>query len=215
MKTKENNQHFDGTHERAKTTYQPYMPPQYRQPQQVYQPPIQQYAYAQPVVSSNEILMQKRIEQFTQQITNSLANLQNYIKSEIGGIKQRITLLETKVEDISRRKYYEADLDRSTMSYRHDPSLNYPPTLNDLPKPIFQSEFKNTPPKDVDLSIVENEVSDWTTILRLVQQQQINQAYTLAFSKNDEMLLLKLMGRSGICLDHLDSENIEKILKHI
>lgn len=204
---------FDSNQERAKLSFNNFVP-QYRNT--VYQQPM--YAnYPQPSVSSNEILMQKRIEQFTQQMTSAMANLQNFVRSEIGGIKQRINVMENKLEELSKRRTYESEFDKYPQT-RYRPGISesmlYGQTgFDSLPQPIFQSEFKSSsieiPPKPLEYN------DDWSTILALVQQEEINQAYSLAFKKGDDVLLHKLMGRTGTCLEKLDEENLERTIKYI
>jgi len=54
----------------------------------------------------------------------------------------------------------------------------------------------------------------------LVAQEKINEAYELAFVKiynegEDESILIKLMSRTGVCVDILSKENLNKIINSI
>jgi hypothetical protein len=185
-----------------------------------YQPPISSYqTYSPP---TQDLMLQKRIEQFTQQMTSSMNNLQSYVRSEMAGIKQRLSYLESKVETISRRQN-ELDLERlnqSTFKHHIEPSplsLQQTPTyLDTFSAPNFDKEVYQTNTFSIDEKpMIIEPIDDWNNILSLVQQDKLNLAYSMVLKKGDDMLLFKLMGRTGVCLDKLDDDNLEKLLRTI
>jgi len=178
--------------------------------------------YHQPQVSQNDLLLQKRIEQFTQQMTSSMSNLQNFVRSEMNGVKQRMSYLESKVETIIRRQN-EFDLDRlnhSNFKNNIGPSEAIPQANNNFidnfsvanfEKDMFQAQNFSLDEKSKQIDTLD----DWTSILELVQQDKVDTAYQNVLSKQDDMLLFKLMGRTGVCIDKLDSSNLEKLLRTV
>lgn len=198
------------------TTYAP--PGQYRVNN--YQPHINAYQnYSQP--SNNDFMLQKRIEQFTQQMTTSMSNLQNYVRNEMAGVKQRISYLESKVESLARRQN-ELELDKlnqnslkSNLDRENLMPAPAPITLESFSAPPFEKEMYQ--PSHLyshdDKNKSYDGVDEWSHILGLVQEEKLNSAYTLVLKKNDDMLLFKLMGRTGVCLEKLDPENLVKLLR--
>ena len=202
------------------SSYVPQSIPSYRIG--TYQPaPMASYQpFPQPTVNSNDVLLQRRIEQFTQQITNSMSNLQSYIRTEIGGIKQRITYLETKIDDMSKRNRNDLDFNmhqipdfKTNLESSYQPrSTNY---LDQMVLPNFENEMLPQFSVEEKLNKSSDSVDEWSTSLMLVQQEKINEAYTLVLNKRDDMLLFKLMGRTGVCYEKLSSDNLEKLLRTI
>lgn len=204
-------------------SYPAYVPqsiPSYRI--NTYQPaPIASFQpFPQPTVNSNDMILQRKIEQFTQQITNSMNNLQNYIRSEIGGIKQRINYLENKIDDISKRNRNDLDFNIHPMpDFKLNLDSGYQPRSTNYFDPVSLPNFENeiSPQFVVEekLNRSSDSVDDWSTSLMLVQQEKINEAYTLVLNKRDDMLLFKLMGRTGVCFDKLNPDNLEKLIRTI
>lgn len=86
-------------------------------PSQNYRPHnFQQMPNYQPYNPPADPMLQKRIEQFTQQMTASMNNLQNFVRNEMAHVKQRLGYLESKVESIARRQN-ELELDRLNQSH--------------------------------------------------------------------------------------------------
>jgi len=59
------------------------------------------------------------------------------------------------------------------------------------------------------------EVPVWDQLQNLVNDGQTNAAYKLCFSKGDDMMLIRLMGRTGVCIETMSDENLDKILNSI
>lgn len=141
----------DGVSEKPNfTTYAP-NGPQYRVNN--YQAPIQNFQYSQP---QPDFLLQKRIEQFTQQMSASMANLQNYVRSEMSGVKQRLQYLESKVESIARRQN-ELELDRLNQLNKGTLEVNShfdPLQAPTFDKDMFQSQSYSTIPEPKSMFIV-------------------------------------------------------------
>lgn len=193
-----------------------YLQSQYRiqNYQPTYQPP--------PYNPANDLVLQKKIESFTQQMATSMANLQNYVRSEMAGVKQRISYIESKVESISRRQN-ELELDRINQN-NINRSLEAPPNLLSNPTPIteafaiptFERETYTVPTYTESERVrITSTDDDWSQALAYVQQEETNMAYSLVLDKRDDMLLFKLMGRTGVCFNKLDPDNTERIIKVI
>lgn len=203
---------------RIRTSYVAQPPPRVA----TYQPqPVTTYQPVYP--SQNDLLLQNKIEVFTQQMTASMANLQNFVRNEISGVKQRLTYMESKVESLVRRQN-ELELDRLNQK-NNNSNLGSQAIIPSPPPPIVEaisaSNFENKslynthqPIEGSSISILE-QTNDWDVALAFVQQEKLNMAYSLVLKKKDEMLLFKLMGRTGVCLDQLDPENLENVIKEI
>jgi hypothetical protein len=155
-------------------------------------------------------------------MTASMTNLQNYVRTEMAGVKQRMTYIESKVESIARRQN-ELELDRINQNNLNR-NIETSPILLSNPTPLpetfsvptFEKEvFRNHTYTDVERLNITSTEDDWSQALAYVQQEELNMAYTLVLDKNDDMLLFKLMGRSGVCFSKLDPDNTEKIIKVI
>ncbi|CAI2384369.1 unnamed protein product [Moneuplotes crassus] len=210
------NQQSFAYQDRVQQDYQARSPLNYP-PQAPMTPPVQQ-SYP----SQNELVIMNKVEVFTQQMTNSMANLQNFVRSEMTGIKQRLTYLESKVESLARRQN-ELELDRLNQKDNHraieqPPILQHPPPLIDsVQVPTFDNKemYPGQQKSFTDNTRIHEPFDEWSTALSYVQQEKVNMAYSLILQKREDMMLFKLMGRTGVCLEKLDPENLEKVLTTI
>ena len=201
---------------------QTYIPPQQNRRNTYQRAPVVNYQQQQ-YPSQSEIQLQNKIELFTQQMTASMANLQNFVRNEMTGVKQRLSYLESKVESLARRQN-ELELDRlnqDNMKRNIEVQNIIPPPTPPLIDPVSVPSFENKDfmlnqsyPSDKNLDSLEID-DEWSKVVSMVQKDEINMAYSHVLQKNDEMLLFKLMGRTGVCLDRLDSENIENVINSV
>ena len=140
----------------------------------------------------------------------------------MGGIKQRLTYLESKVESLARRQN-ELELDRlnqnnlkrempNDMVLQPSPAPIESFTVPKFDEKVYKSTVSYLDEPRPRLSDTED---DWSTALSFVQQEKFDLAYSLILKRKDDTLLFKLMGRTGVCFDSLNADNIESIIKVI
>ena len=61
----------------------------------------------------------------------------------------------------------------------------------------------------------KKEEIEWKKALKHIGDGKINEAYSCVLAKHDDLLLIRLIGRTGIVIEQLDSHNTECLVKRM
>jgi len=133
-------------------------------------------------------------------LIESMNSFQAMTRKEIGMLQDRMTYIEQLVEKVSKA------VDRSVQhSGGHTSGLYTPPA------PSGDESVKG---EGKPMSAKKQETA-WNKVLEYIKQKRYNDVYNWILGKKDDLLLIRLMGKTGVVIDQLDSQNVEFLLYKI
>jgi len=126
-------------------------------------------------------------------------SFQSFSRTEIGLMKNRMNYIEELLDNVSN-------------------SISHSKTLHPIFKENIDRNVENRSVKSKDSSQI-SKTEFWKHILGFLNAGKINDSYREVFIRDKESLLIKLMGKTGIIIEYLDTKNREylliKILEHL
>ena len=121
-----------------------------------------------------------------------MGSFHEYFNTEINLIKERMNYLESLIENLSKSISASQKL----------------PTVHVSPEKNSEMSLKNS-------KASSKKEDAWSKAVNYLSQNKINEAFSCILAKNDDLLLIRLMGRTGIILKNLDQANCEYLLSRI
>ncbi|CDW90612.1 microtubule-associated protein tortifolia1-like [Stylonychia lemnae] len=223
-----------GLHQNMPPLYQQQISPQNFYHQQSY--PQTQIGQPSPLSTSNDQQIQfliqelQKINQSQSQVIERMNEYQNYQKNEIFSLQARIAKLEDIVQQQQQQNILKSSIIQPQLMQQPQLMTNYgtQPIIDQRQSPISRGRWNNNNnnqsngiQNNVSMSLNHQPKSLWQQIQTYVHKAQLNEAYKLILQNdlNDledrDLLLIKLIGKTGVCLDKLDEFTIDNLLNRI
>lgn len=157
----------------------------------------------------------ENLNRTTKNIENTFKKMEEIMNYGFGTIEKRLENLDGRM-DSTYSKMQRLNNKPSVPSFIHPPKLesktNFTQTQNNVEIQTAMSQ--------ASLPVISNRVLDslsqaWVEVLQFVNSDKLDEAFEKILETGDDIYLLRLMHKTGVCLDRLNKETSRNVLQRL